>query len=515
MLRADSGTGRGSASLPGDLVADASRRLIIFMGVTAGIFLVMSSLALTIWRDTGGPVELAISYAVIVISLGGVLALRRVSAQRSVETIGAGYEIFVVFVLAFMDAWRLPLHDYQIPLDTVSWSCVGIVIFPLLVPMSATKTLVVSLAAAAMHPLAFWLVARSPDFAAPPANVVSSLLVPPFLCAVVAMVPAYVLNRLGRAVKQARQLGAYELTEKLGEGGMGEVWRAKHRFLVRPAAIKLIRPESLGARDTTSRAVLLERFEREAQATAALESPHTVELYDFGVSDDGTLYYVMELLPGIDLESLVARFGPLPAGRVVHLLAQACDSLSEAHERGLVHRDIKPANLLVGRRGRRLDFLRVLDFGLVKREASVEDESLTAEGNITGTPAYLPPEALRGSHPIGPRSDLYSLGCVAYWLLTGKRVFEAETAMKTAFAHATEEPTPPSELSEEPIPADLEVLVLALLAKSPDGRPPSAGELLRSLAACEVEPWSQEAAERWWRAHDPGVARLSDALRLE
>ena len=212
---------------------------------------------------------------------------------------------------------------------------------------------------------------------------------------------------------------------------MGEVWRARHRLLIRPAAIKLIRQRALGAMAGDPE-LLVRRFEREARATAALTSPHTVQLYDFGVTEDGRLYYVMELLDGLDLDTLVRQHGPLPAERVVHLLRQVCSALQDAHGNGLVHRDIKPANVVVSRAGTTFDFVKVLDFGLVKldsaRSADKDAIKLSAEGSWSGTPGYMAPEVVLGAADTDHRVDLYALGCVAYWLLTGKMVFEGENA---------------------------------------------------------------------------------------
>src|SRR5690606_11921480 len=282
-----------------------------------------------------------------------------------------------------------------------------------------------------------------------------------------AVVPSKVMAHLAGQVRSARRMGAYELTSKLGGGGMGEVWRARHRLLRRPAAIKLIRQDALSKGDS---ALILTRFEREAQATAELESPHTVELYDFGVAQDGSLYYVMELLNGQDLESLVKEFGPMPPERVIFILLQVLDSLDDAHARGLVHRDIKPANILVCRRGRQHDFVKVVDFGLVRINAPMELATSiihTGEGKILGTPAYLAPETVTGSREVDGRADLYSLGCVAYFLLTGQNIFEAGSAMSMAVAHVTEPPVPPSQKADQPIPVELDELVLQCLAKDP------------------------------------------------
>jgi serine/threonine-protein kinase len=333
-----------------------------------------------------------------------------------------------------------------------------------------------------------------------------------------ATVASHVIYGLRREVAAARDIGQYTLEQKLGSGGMGEVWRARHRLLIRPAALKLIRREALGSHPGGSD-VVLRRFEREARATAALKSPHTVQLYDFGVTDDGTLYYVMELLEGVDLETLVRRFGPVPAERVLRILEQACHSLMEAHDAGLVHRDIKPANLFLIRAGSKHDFVKVLDFGMVKlgqtREGS-EALKLTGMGVMAGTPAYMSPEVVLGEARVDLRADLYSLGCVGYWLLTGRLVFEGDTAMKVMLAHAHDAPPAPSTRTELPIPAALERIILDCLAKDPTQRPASAGELAERLEACEVAtPWTAERAEKWWRVHlpEPTQARpLSDVL---
>lgn len=289
-------------------------------------------------------------------------------------------------------------------------------------------------------------------------------------------------------------LGSYRLMSKLGEGGMGEVWRARHQLLARPCAVKLIRTELLGE---MSREAAVERFRLEAKAISRLSSPNTVRLYDFGVSETGSFYFVMELLDGMDLSSLVNKFGPLPPERVVSVLRQACRSLAEAHAAGLLHRDIKPHNLHLCRLGLDFDVVKVLDFGLVK--SLREDEAnLTAEGALTGTPAYMPPERVLGSDA-DERSDLYSLGCVAYWMLTGQTVFTGEP-MAMMIHHARTAPKPPSQASGHLVPERLEQIVLACLEKAPEKRPATALELWRLLGEVPLgEPWTPERAESWWR----------------
>jgi serine/threonine protein kinase len=306
---------------------------------------------------------------------------------------------------------------------------------------------------------------------------------PNYLMLGVAVVISHVVARLGQQVTKERELGSYRLGELLGRGGMGEVYRATHRMLARPAAIKLIRPEVLASSDDSMAQTATARFRREAEAAARLRSPHTVELYDFGVTEDGTLYLVMELLEGTNLELLVRQNGPLDPNRVVHILAQVCESLEEAHTYGLIHRDIKPANIHIGRLGLQDDFVKVLDFGLVRSTAGPSEESLTgAAGTTPGTPAYMAPE-MAHDRTVDGRADLYSLGCVAYYLLTGHLVFEGDTPLQTILKHIQQPPEPPSERTDRTIPAELEALVLACLAKRPDERPRSAGDLGQRLAA--------------------------------
>ena len=284
---------------------------------------------------------------------------------------------------------------------------------------------------------------------------------------------------------------------------MGEVWRARHRMLARPAAIKLIRP-SLNRPEMSG--VLQKRFEHEAQVISSLRSPHTVELFDFGVAEQGTFYYVMELLEGLDADALVRRFGPVPAERAVFLLRQVCHSLAEAEARGLVHRDIKPANIFLCHYGEDYDFVKVLDFGLVKAldARASGDPALTRENAVHGTPAFMAPEQALGEASIDSRADIYATGCVAYWLITGQQVFTAETTMGILVQHARAEPAAPSTRTELPIPPALEGLVLACLAKDPAARPQSARELSQRLAEVEcADPWSEERAREWWSRHQP------------
>jgi serine/threonine protein kinase len=296
---------------------------------------------------------------------------------------------------------------------------------------------------------------------------------------------------------RGQKVGAYTLLELIGGGGMGEVWLARHELLGRLAAVKLIRPE--GALAVSGAEEARKRFEREARATSALRSPHTIAIYDFGFTDKRTFYYAMELLEGFSLDVLVEKFGEVPPGRTIHLLRGACESLTEAHERGLIHRDIKPANIFTCAMGMARDFVKVLDFGLVKQVVTDGATSLTTEGAIPGSPAFLPPEAAKGD--MTPKADVYALGCVAYWLLTANYVFSGVTALEMMVGHVHVQPTPPSERTHQTIPEDLEKLVLDCLKKEPAGRP-TMKEVGERLASCAGKaPWSTSDAEAWWIAH--------------
>jgi eukaryotic-like serine/threonine-protein kinase len=314
---------------------------------------------------------------------------------------------------------------------------------------------------------------------------------------------------LRQQVKAASEIGPYTLEEKIGSGGMGEVWRARHRMLIRPAAVKLVTARALGSTPGRDPELRLRRFEREARATAGLKSPHTVQLYDFGVTDDGTLYYVMELLDGMDLDTLVERFGPVPPERAIHLLLQVCASLDDAHHNGLIHRDIKPANIIVNRFGAAWDFVKVLDFGLVKLDSPRQNEDsarLTNDDNVSGTPGFIAPEVVLGSEA-DHRVDIYAVGCVAYWLLTGKLVFEGPGMIKVMYDHVHTPPAPPSSHSKATLPPELEALILACLEKDPAQRPASASELQARLQAIPLATsWTREHAELWWTQNAPQMS---------
>ncbi len=457
-----------------------------------------------------------ISIAVALVMLG--LTFHRGLGPARVMALGLGFEVVASFGIAAAEyhdiSGSITYHDAGFGGFGLSWVAVWMLLFTVAVPTRPRRALLAAAASASAPPLVFALNSAlgSNTVQGSPEELFFSLVFPYLIVTGMAYAGARVVYRLGAEVGKARELGSYRLVEPLGEGGMGEVWCAQHRFLARPAAIKLVRVEGAAERDT-----LVRRFEREAQATASLRSPHTVELYDFGVAEDATFYYVMELLDGFDLNTMVSRFGPLPPERVVHFLRQVCDSLAEAHEHDLVHRDVKPANVFACRYGRRLDLVKVLDFGMVKSRREAEDGesvSLTAEHRVGGTPAYMAPEQATGE-PIDGRADLYAVGCLAYWLLTGRLVFEGRTALETVMQHVRDRPARPSAVSEVAIPPALEEVVLDCLEKEPDRRPASADLLSQRLDGLGLEAeWTPERARRWWDAHRPSkAARREGAAR--
>jgi serine/threonine-protein kinase len=314
-------------------------------------------------------------------------------------------------------------------------------------------------------------------------------------CAVsiaIATVGSQIIFGLRTEAARIRRLGQYTLERQIGSGGMGVVYRASHAMLRRPTAIKLLPPDRAGE-------TALARFEREVQMTAQLSHPNTVAIYDYGRTPDGVFYYAMEYLDGINLEDLVRRYGAQPAGRVVSILDQVCGALAEAHERGLVHRDIKPANIILTERGGEPDVAKVVDFGLVKPFAS-EEPSLTMStpGVVTGTPLYLSPEALTAPDDGDPRSDLYALGAVGYFLVTGRPLFDGTTVAEIIGHHLHTEPEPPSRRFGRPLPADVERVILQCLRKKPAERPAGARALREQLRRSDAPAWTLEQAVEWW-----------------
>ncbi len=426
--------------------------------------------------------------------------------------LGLVYEVFIALSFSFSSAQiRWATSDLA---SFMGWSpiAVWVLVYPIIVPNTTRKTAFASFAAALTEPLAVLVLTQSDVMVLPPTAAFIRKLWPNLVAAVLAIGVSRIVYRLGEQVSEARQLGSYHLETLLGKGGMGEVWKATHRMLARPAAVKLIRRDALGEKDQEGTERALRRFEREARATAGLRSPHTIELYDFGISQGGTFYYVMELLDGVDLQTLVERFGPQPSARVVRILRHACHSLHEAHMAGLVHRDIKPANIFLCRYGADLDWGKVLDFGIVKHRSfgTPEEAKLTEVGSFTGTPAYMPPEMVLGDGTVDGRADLYSLGCVGYWLLTGRLVFDGMNPMAVMAAHAHQAPKPIADRVSATIDPGLDTVIMACLAKDPADRPATALELSRRLSVLDVERgWSEEQASTWWAQHFPPIETMT------
>lgn len=313
--------------------------------------------------------------------------------------------------------------------------------------------------------------------------------------AVVAIVGVRTIRILRNEAFEAKQLGQYHLKQLLGRGGMGDVYLAEHRMMRRPCVVKVIRPERAG----DPRA--LARFEREVQATAKLTHWNSIEVFDYGRSEDGTFFYVMEYLPGMNLQELVDRYGPVSAGRVAHFLKQTCDALGEAHAQGLIHRDIKPANIFAAQRGGVYDVAKLLDFGLVKPTIEQQSASVSLDGSITGSPLYMAPEQATNDSEPDCRSDIYALGAVAYFLATGRPPFDDDKPLKVILAHAHEEVTPPSQLVDN-LPADLTDVILRCLEKSPDDRFQTVEELKSAIEQCAcTNDWSRSDATEWWHKH--------------
>ena len=511
-------SGPGFQGLPRDLVRQGRPRLRVLALMYAAVFFLSAFLpsllskagrttlfgALAQWLP--GAISIAVALFVAAVVSSPRLSPRAAAAVAIVFEIASSYGIAAA---EFLQPQGLDFL-WNATWIGLSWVAVWTLLFTIVVPSSPRRSVLAALAASSSVPvMAAVAISAYPLRVRPSTAQFFVVFVFPYLLVVaMAYVGARVLFALGDEVRKARELGSYRLLERLGTGGMGEVWRARHRLLARPAAIKLIRPTAASSGIGPEAA---SRFEREAQAIASLRSPHTVTLFDFGIADDGTFYYVMELLDGLDAERIVNQFGPMPAARVIHVIRQVCHSLSEAESIALVHRDIKPANIFLCRYGEDCDFVKVLDFGIVKAIQDPDNPggaptltALTAEHVVRGTPAFIAPEQALGGRPVDHRADIYGTGCLTYWLLTGQLVFTGDTAMQLITQHAHAKPEPPSARTRLPIPEELDSIVLACLAKDPADRPQTASELARRLDALPVQgEWTPELARAWWRTHPP------------
>ena len=445
---------------------------------------------------------------ILVIAGGCLVVLRRdlslsLSQLRAIELVVFGSVVVqmsmmqatrMVEFLQVNDATSLAAVRHQF---VVAW-CMLIFIYGIFMPNSwrrgAAVTITIAIVPYVVVAVQRWLF---PGLAALLAADKVGAVVPfPLVTALVATYAAQIINSARRDAFQARQFGQYRLMERLGGGGMGEVFRAEHVLLKRPCAIKLIK----AAKETNATAVA--RFEKEVKATAKLTHWNTVEIYDYGRTDDGTFYYVMELLPGMSLEDLVEKHGPLPPARVVYLLDQVCGALQEAHLAGLIHRDIKPANIFAAQRGGVHDVAKLLDFGLVKQDADEPDGQTAGRRAVSGTPLYMSPEQASAYDEVDPRADIYSLGAVAYHLLTGQPPFTGKNVLEILVAHRKSDVLRPSHVNPA-IPADLEQIILKCLAKKPSDRYQDAASLMQVLSHCSVAAeWGPEQAANWWRSID-------------
>lgn len=494
-------------TLPPDLVADAIRRLRASVLIYALAFFLAGLLPVAFIPEAG---RIMFSSPTLwmppIVSIAAALG---VAVLISGKRIADSSKLRVGLVFEVLGSFGIAAAEYQSVISPImgasgiagfglSWVVTWVLLFSVLVPTPPMVAAVAAAGALSAVPITYGIgMALGRNVWLSPGVFFFSLVFPYMVVEVMAWTASRVVYGLGSAVRRARELGSYRLERRLGVGGMGEVWLARHRMLARPAAIKVIRADFLGAHGRGQE--LIERFEREAQATALLKSPHTVEVYDFGTAADGSFYYVMELLEGFDLDDLVTRFGPLPPARVVHLMRQVCDSLAEAHEAGLIHRDVKPANLYACRHGRDVDFMKVLDFGLVMNKAGKSGSETDPGHPVGGTPGFMSPEQVLGDEVLDARSDIYAIGCVAYWLLTGTQVFTGETSMNTMMMQVVSNPDSPSQRAGRAFPPELDAIIMACLSKEPAARPQSADELSARLAAVPLDqPWTHGEASAWW-----------------
>ena len=511
-LRADS---KAAGRVPDEFYSEQVARISLLSGIGVGLWGVGLMMDAVLVPALPGSLD-RIAGRVHFIEIVGILVSAAMwtyvrfssHAPRTKSDVNLAFMVLNAAGIAALNNWA-GAPPTSADMMRLSWITIVILVFAMVTPASPRKVLIASMIAASLDPLGVW-VAYVNGVPVPSVWQTFTFFLPNYSCAVVATLACRMTERLRTQLNRAREMGSYRLVRPLGHGGMGEVWEARHHLLARRAAIKLIRPEVLGTGTSAEARILMRRFEREAQATASLCSPHTISIFDFGVTgDNANFYYVMELLSGMDLESLIRQFGPMPADRAVFLLRQVCHSLADAHARGLVHRDIKPANVYVCRMGLEYDFVKVLDFGLVKfGQGPMNHTLVSADQMTTGTPAYMAPEVILGERDVDRRADVYAVGCLAYFVLTGRLVFEGDTAMKVLLQHVQADPIPPSQRTEIPIPHEVDAVVMACLQKDPAKRPQDAGALFRLACGCQAgNAWGPERAQSWWEHHLPEYTR--------
>ena len=475
------------------------------LGVISGVMLIASLTGSHVLKVDHAPISVPsriVHVFAVALAFGTWLLLRRRTLK--VSTIHA-LDGALVFTLC--SCWALVGLGIA-PTEPIEFSVTLATTYTLIarsviVPSTFRRTFV--LGAISIVPALYFIYTRKMSFVAhAPASQVQTFLMFATLWCLLAVATSSLQSRmlygLRERIREATKLGQYTLQEKIGEGGMGAVYRATHAMLRRPAAIKLLLPDRAGEREVA-------RFEREVQLTSRLLHPNTISIFDYGRTADGTFYYVMELLDGFDLALLVEAEGPLPAWRVVRILGQVSAALVEAHGLGLIHRDIKPANIILTERSDEPDIVKVVDFGLVKLLGGATDEPMTTQANaITGTPLYLAPEAITTPDEVDGRADIYALGAVGFYLLTGQHVFQGNTIVEVCSKHLLEPPTLPSLCTTRPIPEPLDQLILACLAKSPSERPASAAALKQALEhVAEQAPHDRAAAKLWWQERAPAL----------
>lgn len=455
--------------------------------------------------DRSGPdigrIPVAVAAAVLCAVFATLMSRPSLSRRLRVD-LALVLQVLIVFALGWLEAPRYVGTDVE--LFGVSVLCVWTLFFPVTIAARLPRLGVATVFTALAVPATAGLLGALGNPIDVEAVAGSTVLV--LLCGGVGFGARVVFVDLSQRLADANTAGSYRLIEPLGRGAMGQVWTAEHVLLHRPAVVKFIRP---GKEEREHAPEIRERFQREARATAALRSPHTIELYDYGVGSDGSFYYVMEKLDGFDLGDLVKRFGPQEPGRVIHLIRQVCLSLAEAHAKGLVHRDVKPANVFASVAGTSFDVVKVLDFGLVRATGvanvpALDFSTMTMTGAALGTPATMAPEAVEDATSTDARTDIYAVGCVAYWLLSGERIFDTADAELIMTAHVEQQPVRPSERSGLPVPKDLENLIMKCLEKDPEDRPGGARELADALECCAAfHDWSREHSEQWWMQYAP------------
>lgn len=476
-----------------------------------GLSVVSTSLWAGLWLACRGPVRSAAFYRAgeAICLLGTAVVLGAMSRLLGTSMLVGSLDV---------STWQSDAAGHYEGVTRIYWALAHLyglalycVLRAALVPSRPGRTLVLTLLVGV--PLAFFVAVPSLPWE-PSTNTtipqsyaaigVTNIFMQWVFTTAVCTVLSKVLFGLRRDLRKAMKLGQYTLEAKIGEGGMGAVYRASHAMMRRPTAIKLLSATSASVDG-------LARFEREVQETARLTHANTITIFDYGRTPAGVFYYVMELLDGATAKAIVGLAGPMPAARVVHILKGVCGSLEEAHGVGLMHRDVKPANIVLCSQGGRPDVPKLLDFGLVKQIEGGDDVELTMAGAVAGTPAVMAPETISRPEDVDARTDLYSLGAVGYFLLTGRNVFEGSTVVEICGHHLHTEPVPPSECLGSPLPEALEELILDCLQKDPCKRPQSAAEVARRLELCEVQPWTVSDARQWWEEHGPTLEAKSQA----